>query len=526
VNVHLLYPARDLDFQPDLPPWQRPRDVPASPAPSLGELAMVQDLELNVLFGAMSGADDFLLQVAKRVVLLGQQEDLTTVVYRQSVLKDCLRNDAAVRMLYSIAVEAIESKQRGWFSILTHYPGGILSDAVRYLRMLTEMLQKLRKLADEQAGKFESEGFLAFFDMIRTELTDEYLARIENHLKHLEFRDGTLMSAELGKGNEGVNYMLRKSPGPRLRWYERVFVRQPPAYTYRLDPRDESGGRILSEMRDRAIRHVAVAAAQSADHVEGFFVALRTELAFYLGCVNLHRELARKGVSVCFPVPSPPGTGKHSAAGLRDACLALTMQEPVVGNDMLADGKDLIVITGANQGGKSCFLRGLGVAQLMMQCGMFVAAETFQADLCRGLFTHYKREEDVTMRSGKLDEELVRMSAIIDEVKPDSMVLFNESFASTNEREGSEIARQIVGALLESRVRVLFVTHLYDFACNPRQGNADRTLFLRAERQANGQRTFKLLPGEPLETSFGADLYERVFGDKTGQEAGHSGDNG
>ena len=44
------------------------------------------------------------------------------------------------------------------------------------------------------------------------------------------------------------------------------------------------------------------------------------------------------------------------------------------------------------------------------------------------------------MKSGKLDEELARMSGIADAIAPNSMVLFNESFASTNEREGSEIA--------------------------------------------------------------------------------------
>jgi hypothetical protein len=36
-------------------------------------------------------------------------------------------------------------------------------------------------------------------------------------------------------------------------------------------------------------------------------------------------------------------------------------------------------------------------------------------------------------------------------------------------------------------------------------------LFLRAERQTDGRRTFKLLPGEPLQTSFGADLYQEIF---------------
>ena len=41
----------------------------------------------------------------------------------------------------------------------------------------------------------------------------------------------------------------------------------------------------------------------------------------------------------------------------------------------------------------------------------------------------------------------------------------------------------------------------------------ERALFLRAERQADGQRTFKLVEGEPLQTSFGGDLYNMIFGD-------------
>ena len=103
------------------------------------------------------------------------------------------------------------------------------------------------------------------------------------------------------------------------------------------------------------------------------------------------------------------------------------------------------------------------------------------------------------------------MSNIVDALTPDSMLLFNESFAATNEREGSEIARQIVCALLETRIKIIFVTHLYEFAHRLGKENTDTTLFLRAERQADGTRTFKLLPAEPLETSFGADLYEEIF---------------
>ena len=53
-----------------------------------------------------------------------------------------------------------------------------------------------------------------------------------------------------------------------------------------------------------------------------------------------------------------------------------------------------------------------GRAQMMLQCGMLVTADTYASTLCRGLFTHYKREEDRNMRSGKFDEELVRMNQL------------------------------------------------------------------------------------------------------------------
>jgi DNA mismatch repair ATPase MutS len=194
------------------------------------------------------------------------------------------------------------------------------------------------------------------------------------------------------------------------------------------------------------------------------------------------------------------------------------MKQKVVGNDVNADDKSLVIITGANQGGKSTFLRSIGLAQLMMQCGMFVPAESLCANICGRLFTHYKREEDSTMKSGKLDEELGRMSGIVDQIIPNSMVLFNESFAATNEREGSEIARQIVTALLEKRIKVFFVTHQYEFAHSMCRQDPDSTMSLRAERLADGTRTFRLIESEPLQTSYGKDLYNNIFG--AGSQAG------
>ena len=171
-----------------------------------------------------------------------------------------------------------------------------------------------------------------------------------------------------------------------------------------------------------------------------------------------------------------------------------------------------MIITGANTGGKTTFLRSFGLAQLMMQCGMFVGAESFSANMCSGIFTHYVREEDTTMKSGKLDEELGRFSKMLDSITPDALVLFNESFSATNEREGSEIARQITSALLDKGVKIFYVTHLYDFAHSIYEHRRTTSIFLRAERQADGSRTFKLTEAEPLQTGYGLDLYNQIFG--------------
>jgi DNA mismatch repair ATPase MutS len=183
-----------------------------------------------------------------------------------------------------------------------------------------------------------------------------------------------------------------------------------------------------------------------------------------------------------------------------------------------ADGKCLVMITGANQGGKSTFLRSAGQAQLMMQADLFVAAKSFTASVCGGVFTHFKRAEDATMEKGKLAEELSRMSDIADEITAGCLLLCNESFASTNEREGSQIAR----ALLDSGIRIFFVAHLFDLAHRFYPEERETALFLRPERRENGERTFRLLAGEPLPTSYGPDLYRQIFSVTPSPATAHS----
>ena len=94
------------------------------------------------------------------------------------------------------------------------------------------------------------------------------------------------------------------------------------------------------------------------------------------------------------------------------------------------------------------------------------------------------------------------------------MVLLNESFASTTEKEGSVIAYDIVKALKEAEVKVLTVTHLLSFAqrmYDEREEDSD-VEFLSAQRMEDGRRTFRMTLHAPELTSFGLDLYEEIIG--------------
>jgi len=494
MKAFLMFSDRDFDLGQGLPP---------------NEHDLTADLELEKIFAAMALGDSFLLDLARRAVL-SSLGDPMEIRYRQEILKDCMDHPSVVRELYAIAVEAIERERKVYHSFF-HYPEAVLHRAIEVLRIFVVQLKRLRRIADEHGQLFSSAGFSRLFEMLRRELDDDYFRRVESHLDRLELRQGVLIRARLGRGNKAVDHTLLEPPAVRRGWRQWLPFGDRSAYTLVVADRDEGGMRALSEMKGRGIDVVANVLAQSADHILSFFSMLRAELGFYIGCLNLWEQLARKGEPICFPVPLAADGPILSSRGLYDVSLSLTVDERVVGNDLDADGKLLVMITGANQGGKSTFLRSVGQAQLMMQCGMFVAAESFRANVCEAIFTHFKREEDPTMTSGKLDEELSRMSWIADRVTSGSMVLFNESFSATNEREGSEIASSIVRALVESGIKVLFVTHLFELANRFHAEEVETALFLRVERQPDGRRTFRLLVGGPLPTSHGEDVYHRVF---------------
>ena len=491
------------DFDPD-----------AAPPANAGDL--VQDLEMEPIFAAMADGDKFLDRIARATLLNAGSNDRKTVLRRQSVLRDAIAHEAEFRALYEIALAPIKVRRSIFYLTSGRSAGLMLSGAVRLLEGLRHVIGDLVAFAESGLERFEAPALQDLFTTLQRDLDVQYLAEMDRHLAFLNLRNGELFSAKLGAGNEGKDFILRYFVQERWAWLKDLLNGAPPHYQFSLHPRDEAGARALSEISEAALSTVAITTSEAAEHVNAFFEMLRTELAFYIGCLNLRKALRNRSMPLCFPVIAED-TNYLTFKDLRDPSLSLSIDTEIVGNDLDAGTAPVLLVTGANQGGKSTYLRSIGLAQAMMQAGMFVTAQQFSTDLRDALFTHYRRREDRGLNSGKFDEELRRMSWLVEHIGHTPLFLFNESFAATNEHEGAEISRQIITALTESGARVLFVTHMHALAELLAKQDASMVRFLRAERSADGKRSFRILPGEALSTSFGRDLYRQIFG--AGSEA-------
>ena len=507
MNVHLLHADRDLDLEV---------------APVQHAEALSDDLGLDVLLDRMADGDQR-IRAACRTVLLAGLRDAHEVRYRQAVVADALRAPEVVAELYEVIVAGLDIAKRSYSGLFRDAPDAIVRRAVERLKVYTDVLRRLREDTAPIRSRMRSDGVTRLLEVFATQLDEPYLREVEAQLEELTFPRGVVFGARLGRGAVGTGLQLKR-PRPQG-WLSRSLDRS--GGSFELADRDDDGIESLGRLRDQALAEVAVVLSQASDDIEVFLRQLRDELAVLTGAARLHAALTAKGEPTCFPevvaptqeelpaqaqarVPPPP---RLTARGLYDPALSLQLADRAVGNDLDADGALLILITGANQGGKSTLLRSIGTAQLLLQAGLFVPATTFLGAVGGQVYTHFGREEDQELRRGKLEEELNRMRTIVERIRPGDLLLANESFAATNEREGSELARQVFRAHLDRGIRVVAVTHLYDLAESLHRTEPSRGVFLRAQREEDGERTFRIEPGAPLPTSYGQDLYRRIFGE-------------
>jgi DNA mismatch repair ATPase MutS len=121
------------------------------------------------------------------------------------------------------------------------------------------------------------------------------------------------------------------------------------------------------------------------------------------------------------------------------------VDDAVVKNDVRMDKNGRIfILTGPNQGGKTTYVQMVGLCQILAQLGLWVPARQARISPVDGIYTHYPMEESSAKATGRFGDEAQRLSDIFTGATRHSLILLNESLASTNAGESLYIAQDLV----------------------------------------------------------------------------------
>jgi hypothetical protein len=461
------------------------------------------DLELDKIVSVASKGDEL---VAKTWfdVLLSKKTSIEDVRYRQEAVKDALANREVVTKMYQIAKEGYEKAYREVFIFRLDDPRLVVYEASNGIKILTDYLEKLLGIVSN--ANFTSRAFKGLVESFTSNIDKDFIAKAREISETLWLGNGVDFRVEIGALNNLVNPVLLVPKNERS--FLNRLLSMEKRYTYKLDPRDEAGSTIIDDMIKWVLSRIATPLLNAFDRLMDFFKDLARQLSFYVGAINLSDFLDELGIPKTYPVVD---SRRFFFENLYPLSLAVSSKSrPVPSSlEINVDGSFAVIITGVNKGGKTTFLKSVGQAILLARAGLFVPADSFIVPTTGAVFTHFLREEEITFSYGKFEEEVKRFRKLAESLSRGDYVLMDESFVSTNHVEASVVAENVVSALLDSGINVLYITFLQDFLYRFVPKNKNRAVLLVPERQSDGTRTFKLVKGS-IQPGYALELWKRI----------------
>ena len=251
-------------------------------------------------------------------------------------------------------------------------------------------------------------------------------------------------------------------------------------------------------------------------NISGYMlINIMPEILFYIRWAELIDKIKAAGLPVCKAVILPPEQRDCSFRDLYNLKLAINKTGGedihIITNDIdFNDDRRIFILTGPNRGGKTIFTQAWGLAMLLAQLGVYVPASYAAISPCDNIYTHFPADENDTVDLGRLGEESKRLAEIFEQATDRSIMLLNESLATTSVTEGLFIAKDVVRAMRYLGARAIFNTHMHDLARSVDALNEEVEGTSKAANLVtgvhDGERSFKVSLLPPQGVSYAKDI--------------------
>ncbi|MEZ0367321.1 DNA mismatch repair protein MutS [Mycobacterium sp. pUA109] len=401
------------------------------------------------------------------------QHDVSTVNYRHEVFRD-LERDEVRRAIENFVAGMRTMRQRLHQSAHLWHPlqqqGWFIYAVEAYcsaLKMLREDLAQtkhasrgLRDFVTHVCGYVDSDTFqtlVADTQNVQAELhTVRYAVHIQGLHVHVEkYDDQPDYSAQVAATFQrfvtetAKNYRVRLPDFPDM------------------DHVEEQVTECVAKLYPQVFALLKAFSTDNAHFVEPIIDRFDREIHFYLSYLTFMRLFTAAGAKFSYPdVTNEPGVVcANEAFDLALAIKSLREDKPVIRNGFRLSGTERIfVITGPNQGGKTTFARTIGQCAYLAALGCPVPATQAAFTLPDAIYTHFERQESLATLHGKLDDELVRIHDILSRATATSLIVMNESFASTTADDALQIGTEVLERMIRLRCVAVYVTFLDELA--------------------------------------------------------------
>jgi DNA mismatch repair protein MutS2 len=180
-----------------------------------------------------------------------------------------------------------------------------------------------------------------------------------------------------------------------------------------------------------------------------------------LGEMDLLYGMAKFSLLLEGSQPLLNGEGKVEMRKARNPLLTLQKTKEVVPIDLrLGKGIKVIILSGANAGGKTVALKTLGLLTVMAQCGIPIpVAEGSQVTVFQDIFALIGDEQSIETNLSTFSSHLLHVNHILEKSGPHSLVLLDELGVGTHASEGCALAMGFLDRFREKGASVAVTTH-------------------------------------------------------------------